>query len=96
MATPGWDFDSARSGSPMSPSPKGHETAALMIACPAGSVSITLPTMAWNTAGTPAMTKTLSMRKPGATETSLSISVAPSGVRAMRRRAGVNSISRPA
>ncbi len=41
--------------------------------------------------GTPAITNTLPIWKPGAALTGLSIRVAPSGVRVMRRRAGVNS-----
>ncbi len=40
------------------------------------------------------MTWTLPMRKPGATEMGLSMCSAPRGMRAMRMRASVNSISR--
>ena len=43
------------------------------------------------TAGTPAMTMTLPMRKPGGGETGLSTSSAPTGMRAMRRRAALSS-----
>ena len=47
--------------------------------------------MAFMIFGTPAMTKTLPIWKPGAFETGLSISVAPSGMRAMRMRASLGS-----
>ena len=40
--------------------------------------------------GTPAMTWTLPIVKPGAFETEFSISVAPSGIRAMRSRASLS------
>ena len=43
--------------------------------------------------GTPAMTITFSSMKPGARESALSISAAPFGMRAMRNRAGVSSLS---
>ena len=43
------------------------------------------------TAGTPAMTMTLPMRKPGGGDTGLSTSSAPTGMRAIRRRAGLSS-----
>ena len=42
--------------------------------------------------GTPAMTITFSIMKPGAREMALSIRLAPSGMRAMRSRAGVSSV----
>ena len=45
-------------------------------------------------AGTPAMTKTFLMRKPGAAETVFLISVAPSGMRAMRSRLSFGSMPR--
>jgi len=41
--------------------------------------------------GTPAMTWTLPMENPGATEISLSIRLAPRGMVAMRWRAALNS-----
>ena len=47
--------------------------------------------MACMISGMPAMTKTLSIWKPGALLTGFSISVAPSGVLAMRRRAWLSS-----
>jgi hypothetical protein len=43
--------------------------------------------------GTPAITITLPMTKPGACDTGLLISSAPSGMRAMRSLAGVSSCS---
>ena len=52
------------------------------ILVPALSVGTTLSSMAWKIAGTPAMTWTLPIRKPGATETGLSIWSAPRGMRA--------------
>ncbi len=48
-------------------------------------------TIASNTAGTPAITCTLPRLKPGAFDTGFSISSAPSGIRAMRSRAGFRS-----
>ena len=41
--------------------------------------------------GTPAMTKTLPMRKPGAVETLLRMSSPPAGIRAIRMRAWLSS-----
>ncbi len=41
--------------------------------------------------GTPAITMTFSIQKPGAPETLLATSSAPSGMRAMRRRASLSS-----
>ena len=52
--------------------------------------------MASKIAGTPAITCTLPSEKPGAAETGLSIRVAPSGMRAMRRRASLRSVPRAA
>ena len=43
--------------------------------------------------GTPAITITLPMKKPGARETGLSTRSAPAGMRAMRSLAGVRSAS---
>ena len=57
----------------------------------AGGVGSTLATIAAKMFGTPAITCTLPMVKPGAMLTGLSISAAPSGMRAMRRRASLNS-----
>ncbi|MNY64368.1 hypothetical protein D3C86_2014640 [compost metagenome] len=50
--------------------------------------------IAWNTCGTPAITCTLPMAKPGAVETGLGISRDPSGIRAMRLRTSENSMPR--
>ena len=47
--------------------------------------------MAFMIFGTPAMTKTLPIWKPGAFDTGLSMSVAPTGIRAMRIRASFGS-----
>ena len=49
--------------------------------------------MARKISGTPAMTCTLPSEKPGALDTGLSMSAAPSGMRAMRRRASFSSRS---
>ncbi len=43
------------------------------------------------TEGTPAITITLPIQKPGAPDTLLGMSVPPSGTRAMRRRASLSS-----
>ena len=63
------------SGPPMMPSPNGHCTVADSSFVPVFSVGTTLSSMAWKIDGTPAMTWTLPMRKPGAIETGLSICV---------------------
>ena len=47
--------------------------------------------MARKTSGTPAITWVAPMEKPGAADTALSISVAPTGMRAMRRRFSFSS-----
>ncbi len=92
----GCAFWISASGPPITPSPSGQGTVALSSRVPVASVGSTLSSMAWKIAGTPAITWTLPMRKPGATETGLSIGSAPSGMRAIRWRASVNSISRRA
>ena len=58
---------------------------------PVASVGATLSSMACMIAGTPAMTMTLPMQDPGAREIGLSMRSAPSGMRAMRRRASLRS-----
>ena len=58
---------------------------------PCGKPGSIVSIMARMTRGTPAMTKTLPMRKPGATEALLGMGAAPSGKRAMRWRMGLNS-----
>ena len=79
------------SGPPIRPSPNGHCTVADSSFVPVRSVGTTLSSIAWKIEGTPAMTCTLPMRKPGAVEIGLSICSAPRGMRAMRLRASVNS-----
>ena len=61
------------------------------MAAPVFIVFTAKSSIACMTAGTPAMTYTLPMRKPGASEIGFSISSAVAGMRAMRRRAGVRS-----
>ena len=92
----GWAFWISASGPPIKPSPNGQCTVAESILVPVFSVGTTLSSMAWKIDGTPAMTWTLPMRKPGAIETGLSIWSAPRGMRAMRLRASLNSMPRAA
>ena len=77
--------------------PSGSETRTVRLSTGAPPTSRCLKL--WNIActiiGTPANTKTLPIWKPGAIETGLSISVAVSGMRAMRWRAGVKIAGSP-
>ncbi len=61
---------------------------------PVLSVGTTLSSIAWKIDGTPAITWTLPILKPGATETGLSMWLAPTGMRAMRFLASLNSMLR--
>ena len=66
--------------------------AALSAGAPPVSRGSTEATMAWKMFGTPAITCTLRKVNPGATEIGLSISTAPSGMRAMRWRASLKAV----
>jgi hypothetical protein len=63
----------AASLSPIVPSPCGQWTDRDINVRPVRSVGTTLSSIAWKTAGTPAMTWTLPIMKPGATEIGLSM-----------------------
>ena len=66
----------------------GQLIARCRISGPRVNVAATESNIAHMIAGTPAITNRLPMRKPGAAETGLSISRAPRGIRAIRRRPG--------
>ncbi len=64
---------------------------AVMTTTPRLSRGATSSIIARMTMGTPAITKTLPIRNPGAVETLFLIRLAPSGTRAMRWRISLNS-----
>src|SRR4030088_188569 len=81
----------SRKGPPMSPSRALARTESDSIRTPDFSLGTKLSIIACMIEGTPAITMTLPILKPGARMVALWISSAPSGIRAMRSRASFNS-----
>ena len=77
----------------MSPSRQSARTVSDSILMPVFSVGATSSSIACMIDGTPAITCTLPMRKPGAADTLLRMRSAPAGMRAMRSRASFRSFS---
>ncbi len=73
------------------PSGRWQETVRASIGRPPFRSCFTASNIACITRGMPAMTKTLPMRKPGARDTGLRMSEAPSGVCAILSRASLSS-----
>ena len=91
MAIAGKLFCTASSSAAMAPSGARTLTVMLATGTPRGRLFTISSIIDRITIGTPAMTKTFPMRKPGAAETAFFTRVPPSGTRAMRLRASLKS-----
>ncbi len=92
MLVPGCALATSPSSVPMSPSRASARTVSESIFAPVLSFGATSSSIACMIAGTPAITITLPIQKPGAAEILLVTSSAPAGTRAMRMRASFISV----
>jgi len=88
-------FCSAPSGSAMMPSDRLVRTVREITGAPPTKRCFIAANMPCMIVGIPAKVNTFSIWKPGAIDTGLSTSTPPCGMRAMRRRAGVNRATSP-